>query len=224
MRLITDSERTADPEACPDCGLAYVHDSPSDQQIHAEIHEEMVNGPLAPLVDAKRVISKYAEFEILLAEKGVSRAEEELLERAASNANCETHYDFGLFHAGDIEEAGTRVVWARVADRIAGLLLVDVAIRGAFRVPLDRLKNELNGQPAPALQHHVDEVRAGIAYVWVLRKYRTRGLARTLIKTTFGLFDGSWDDMAFQKPLTTAAARLIYRLASSDGRSELLVY
>src|SRR5713101_9909602 len=47
MRLISDSARTADPEACPDCGLAYVHDSPSDQRLHADIHDEMVNGASA---------------------------------------------------------------------------------------------------------------------------------------------------------------------------------
>ncbi len=43
MRLIIDSAHTADQEACPDCGLAYVHDSPSDQRLHADIHDEVVN-------------------------------------------------------------------------------------------------------------------------------------------------------------------------------------
>ncbi len=224
MRLISDSAHTADPEACPDCGLAYVHDSPSDQRLHADIHDEMVNGASAPLVDVQRIVKKYAEFEILLAETAVLRAEEELLERAASNANCETHYDFGLFHAGDIEEAGTRVVWARAADRIAGLLLVDVTIRSAQQLPLVRLKEELEGRMAATAEPRLNEVRAGIAYVWVLRKFRARGLARTLIKTVFELFDGGWHDIAFQKPLSTAAARLIYRTASSDACRELLVY
>src|SRR5260370_42366912 len=111
MRLISASAHPADPEACPDCGLAYVHDSPSDQRLHADIHDEMVNGASAPLVDVQSIVKTYAAFEILLAETGVSRAEEELLERAASNANSETHYDGGLITAGDIAEAGTRVVW-----------------------------------------------------------------------------------------------------------------
>jgi hypothetical protein len=107
-----------------------------NQRLHAHIHDEMVNGASAPLVHVQRIVKKYAEFEVLLAETGVSRAEEELLKRAACNANCETHYDFGLFHAGDIEEAGTRVVWARAADRIAGLLLVDITIRSGQELPL----------------------------------------------------------------------------------------
>ena len=47
MRLISDSAHTADQEACPDCGLAYVHDSPSDQRLHADIHDEVVNGASA---------------------------------------------------------------------------------------------------------------------------------------------------------------------------------
>ena len=68
MRLISDSAHTADQEACPDCGLAYVRDSPSDQRLHADIHDEVVNGASAPLVDVQRIVKKYAEFEILLAE------------------------------------------------------------------------------------------------------------------------------------------------------------
>ncbi len=113
-----------------------------NQRLHADIHDEMVNGASAPLVDVQRIVKKYAEFEILLAETGVLRAEEELLERAASNANCETQYDFGLFHAGDIEEAGTRVVWARAAGRIAGLLLVDITI-----INNSRGSGQFNEQP-----------------------------------------------------------------------------
>ena len=117
-----------------------------NQRLHADIHDEMVNGASAPLVDVQRIVKKYAEFEILLAETGVSRAEEELMECGASNANCETHYDFGLFHAGltksNIEEAGTRVVWARAAGRIAGLLLVDITI-----INNSRGSGQFNEQP-----------------------------------------------------------------------------
>src|SRR5712692_9837808 len=68
MRLISDSAHTADQEACPDCGLAYVHHSPSDQRLHADIHDEVVNGASAPLGDVQRIVKEYAQFEILLAE------------------------------------------------------------------------------------------------------------------------------------------------------------
>jgi hypothetical protein len=67
MRLISDSAHPADLEACPDCGLTYVHDSPSDRRLHADTHDEIVNGASAPLVDVQRIVRKYAEFEILLA-------------------------------------------------------------------------------------------------------------------------------------------------------------
>jgi hypothetical protein len=38
------------------------------------------------------------------------------------------------------------------------------------------------------------------------------------------MFDGGWDNIAFQKPLTTAAARLIYQMALHDKRREICVY
>jgi len=94
MRLISDSAHTADQEACPDCGLAYVRDSPSDQRLHADIHDEVVNGASAPLVDVQRIVKKYAEFEILWRNQIWS-----FVYAKAKNVPIEFHGQFGY---GDV--------------------------------------------------------------------------------------------------------------------------
>jgi predicted acetyltransferase len=224
MRLISDPHHIVDPEACPECGLAYVHDSETDQRLHAEIHHENVNGVYAPPVDSKRRMQRFGEFEIFLASAGVSPLEEVRLEQAASNANSETHYDFGLFHAGDIDDSGTRVLWARAGDRIAGLLLFDPDVSVGFHVLLKVLKDEIDGSEQSTFYSMANDLRGGIAYISVLRKHRSRGLGGALVKAAFRMSDGGWNDIAFQKPLTPDAARLIYRMALRDERREICVY
>ncbi len=224
MRLISDPHHNLDPDACPECGLAYVHDSETDQRLHAEIHDENVNGVYTPPVDYERRKQRFGEFEIFLASVGVSPPEEDRLEQAASNANRETHYDFGLFHAGDIEDSGTRVVWARAEDRIAGLLLFDPDVPTGFHVLLKVLKDEIDGSQHSTFDRKANELRGGIAYISVLRKHRSRGLREALVRAAFKMFDGGWNNIAFQKPLTPDAARLIYQMALRDERREICVY
>jgi hypothetical protein len=145
MHLISDPIHTLEPEACPECGLNYARNSEPDQKRHAEEHDENVNGVCAPPIDSGRQIQRVGEFEIFLASAGVAEIEEERLAQAALNANSETGYDGGLFHAGDIEHSGIRVVWARAGNRIVGLLLFDPDLPMGFHVLLKVLKDEIDG-------------------------------------------------------------------------------
>ena len=137
--LIRDSDHTLDPDACQECGFSYSPESDEDCRYHDQIHDETVNGVCIPPDPGERVITHHQKFEILKADHLSllgSPVSGEILKRAASIANEETSYAFGIFDNDEIRRDQVRVVWAREAHtteagRIVGLAVIDSHVERA---------------------------------------------------------------------------------------------
>ena len=166
---------------------------------------------------------------IYYAEKSTPLSLEKKLAEAAQNANSETHYDGGVFHVGDIRGSGARVVWAlehtdHIRGRIVGLLVIDSRCRRAWNLSFDCLAAAIEGRSFSVSGTEAALVRGGVAFSWVLRRFRRRGLASLLVRRGLALIGAGMNEVAFQKPFTPAAARVILQLARGAGREAVWVY
>jgi ribosomal protein S18 acetylase RimI-like enzyme len=221
-RIIHEPDTGADAAVCHECGLNYARDLPSDRRYHDRVHDETVNGVRAPTPKrgSETVIGCHGEFELLFAATSVSSVEEQRLEKAAANARGDAPYSFGMYHVGDTERAGSRVVWARNSGRIVGLAVIDTRVKAAHLLPLERLSDEWVREALEESNH----VLAGIAVIWVLRKHRRRGLGKALLEACLKQLDGTLNEVAFQIPFTAAGARFVYETGNRLGLRGLWIY
>jgi hypothetical protein len=229
--LIYDPEGAYDPDACEDCGMGYEKHYAPDRQFHARVHDKAVNGVPVTLASYRTQIqvAQCEKVEIYYADESTTLNLEKKLAEAAQNANSETHYDFGVFHVGDIRGAGARVVWAldhtdHIRGRIVGLLVIDSRCRRAWNLSIDCLAAAIEGRSFSASETEAAVIRGGVAFGWVLRKHRRRGLASLLVRRGLSLIGAGMNEVAFQKPFTPAAARLILQLARGAGWEGVWIY
>jgi hypothetical protein len=228
--LIYDPGSAFDPDACQGCGLAYEKSSAQNRRRHAKFHDEAVNGVPVTLASysTQVQVARREKAEIYCADESTPLNLQKKLAEAAQNANSETHYDGGVFHVGDIRGKGARFVWAleptdHDRGRIVGLLIGSRCNR-AWNLPIDSLAAAIDGRSFSASGTEAKLIRLGIAFFWVLRGYRGRGLASLLVRTSLSLIGARVNEVAFQKPFTPAGARVILQLARAAGREGVWVY
>ena len=229
--LIHDPKGTFDPDACEDCGLGYEKSSAQDRRRHAKFHDEAVSGVPVRLVsyNTQIQVARCEKVEVYYADEATPPNLEKKLAEAAQYANSETHYDFGVFHMGDIRRSGARVVWAleptdHTGGRIVGLLVIDSRCSRAWNLSIDCLAAAIEGRSFSASGTEAAFIRGGVAFGWVLRKHRGRGLVSLLVKTSLSVIGAGMNQVAFQKPFTAAGARVVLQLARAAGREAVCVY
>ncbi len=150
------------------------------------------------------------------------------LAEAAQHANSETHYDGGVLHVGDIR-GGARVLWAleptnQTRGRIVGLLIVGSRYDRAWDLPIDSLADAIEGRSFSASGTEAKSVRLRVAFFWVIRGRKGRGLASLLVRTSLLVTGAGLNNVAFQKPFTPDAARVILQLARGAGCESVWIY
>ncbi len=228
--LIYDPERAFDPDACQGCGLAYEKSYAPDRRRHTKFHDEAVNGVPVTLAcySTQIEVARSEKVEIYYADESTPLNLQKKLAEAAQHANSETHYDGGVLHVGDIR-GGARVLWAleptnQTRGRIVGLLIVGSRYDRAWDLPIDSLADAIEGRSFSASGTEAKSVRLRVAFFWVIRGRKGRGLASLLVRTSLLVTGAGLNNVAFQKPFTPDAARVILQLARGAGCESVWIY
>ena len=156
-------------ETCPDCGLGYVPGV--NDEVHKEFHDRVINGFTTDLPDGFHPITNNSPMPL-----------QRVAESAAQAAHDDNTYDFAAFAASeDLDEYNTVVLVWVYERRVCGF----IASRERLccrRTRLDSFRQGFDGWRPNAMEETPDEQRRNIDMIWIIRKHRRQGYARTLVQ------------------------------------------
>lgn len=176
---------------CPECQMCYVEGLPDNEKEHNAYHDQVVNGVVARPAKSDHVIWQEGNQRITLVTSYSSRAQRERAEKVASLANLETHYDRGIYHAAETPDKGNiHLLLYHRGNRVVGLIVLERRPRiWRFR---------WRGEDKPEweeLQGH--EPMWSVVFVWVHKKIRRQGVARSLLTEAMRILRIGQQDVAW---------------------------
>lgn len=182
-----DTERSKDEiVTCADCGFRYMRTLLEDEREHRRYHDEAINGPKTKFKDGCRIINMKAP-----------KSARELAARAAILAKRDTRYDYPAYRADDNEENPVALIMV-IKGHVVGLV-ISRERRCQQRASLESLRHKDSGTPVQST------VRRSIEMIWVLRKYRRKGVCRGLIVEASKHFALPIEEFAHTTPITDDA-------------------
>ena len=163
------------------CGLLFAPDVLEDVRLHRREHDEWLHGVRSRIRGWQHVgeTGDGQEGDYVLTDVGPRSplAQRQVAEKVGRWGNRETRYDFGVYHAESrqIRDAEVHALMAWRGDRAVGVLILDQEDEEAF-VRWEELRP---GQPlrlTPAVPK-----RWTVAFMWVHRDHRRRGVASALL-------------------------------------------
>ena len=154
--------------------MAYIRESLEDQRLHRVYHDEVVNGVPTRPVKSEKVIWHDSNGRIVVVTPFSPKAQRVRAQNVARIANREMHYDFGLYHENEPPDS-----------RDLHLFLYCHGSRGVELAMLEKREHichytweEFDRREQKRLEQMAPIW--SLAFVWVHRKYRRRGIATTL--------------------------------------------
>jgi hypothetical protein len=193
---------------CEICGLGYVPEYPPDAARHRREHDEFIHGIAAKPLRSDSVVFGDGVLRITLVRPGAPIAQRKRVERIGRRANWETEYDFGVYgatEAGNLELDIHALVGHR-NDRAIALLIFERRSRvwishwGPDAAPCDAIRVENSGP------------RWTVGFVWVLAKYRRRGVALKLLEQASRHTHVPLSDLGWYTPFSDAGKALAKHL------------
>jgi GNAT superfamily N-acetyltransferase len=174
--------------------MGYVLGEPDDEREHAEYHDQVVNGVVAPSYEGIDILWREGEDRIGLITGRSPRAHQEMIDSVLSIANLETRYDGGI-PAGE----SVRIPYYR-DDRILGLILLE------RRDKIWRGRWQSDAIPVfEQLANH--EPMWSVVFVWVHEKVRKQGIARRLWTQATKYLGIEADKLGWYTPFTAEGER-----------------
>lgn len=161
---------------CPDCGMAYVKESPEDRRVHRIYHDEVVNGVPARPLKTERVIWHQEGHRIILVTPLSPKTERVRARKLARVANREVRYDFGIYYENEpLDSRNLHLLLYGVRDRLIALTIFERRdhVCGVSWEEYDR-REAKDLQLAPPVW--------SLGFAWVHRAYRRQGIARRLFE------------------------------------------
>ena len=189
---------------CKVCGMGYVPEIPDDSREHRKYHDAVVNGlRVCPLKNDVTIWSQ-GDVRITVAKQLSPLAQRRRVEKVARLANRETHYNFGLYCAGEpANELDTHAFVLYKGKRAVGLLLADKRDRvwKAYWADwgIGKKPEEVTGS-SPIWS---------IGFVWVIKHLRRQELATTIVNEAVTYLGCSCETVGWYTPFTELGEHLV---------------
>lgn len=196
---------------CPECGFSYVPDIPEDVKLHENYHDKMVKG--VPLSTTKKIEAIWEDQDSLIFVVNFSSpfSQKKIAEKVGIIAHRDTPYDISPYSAREIkDERDVHIFLYHEENRIIGYLLVEKRknIWSCSWEQYDR-NQATKVTDIPFLWT--------IGLVWVNRRHRRKGIAKTLIKEASNYFDLKIKDFGWYAPPITESGEAILRKILPEG-------
>jgi len=178
------------------------YDPQTDFEYHRSYHHDFVNGVKAKPIRHEHIVYRRDGFRITLVTQFSSRPQRMRAQKVAMRANCETHYDFGIYDA--LDPFGY-VFLGHLDDRAIALLIV------ARSTPFWRFTwEEYYQEKKPKLVSEATKLWT-VDFVWVLPRYRGQELANLLLKSASAWTRLSPHKLAWRWPFSESGERFVRR-------------
>ncbi len=173
---------------CNDCNMRYVPESRDDNLEHEQYHDKVVNGLRASLLRSDCVVWSHDNDRITVVRQSSLREQRDRAEEVGKYARKDTPYG-----AEDLfdEEMEVHVFLLHKEERIIGLLLMDKR-NHVWRANWE--KCDAGKQPKEMLDH---PPIWSVCMVWVLKKHRQFGFAKTMLGKALTYLECSLDDIGW---------------------------
>lgn len=183
---------------CPECGLGYLPNIPSEVEFHDAFHDEHVYGPPTTLSDGMHFVTPESPPEMRKAAGDVARV-----------ARRDTPYDFPPYCAEEQPSDSKPVITMEVRGGRAIAIIVTREKDIECRVSLDDFElNSMTHSWRPTKGEKVaPHRRRAIEFIWVLQKQRGTGVADRLLRDLQGHLGEPLRELAHALPFTEAAMK-----------------
>ena len=191
--------------SCNICNYEYLPSLPEDIAAHRKRHDETVNGICAKAAKSDRIIWSEGNYRITALCALDSKVQRLRAQRVATLGKREAGYDFPSFTVYErFDEKGTHVFLLHHKQRVIGLLVF--SLRKGLRVltwadVTDKQKDFASKEPYWTVD-----------FIWVLKKFRGKSLARRLIYVASEFFENPIEKIAWYPPFTKDGLALAKRL------------
>lgn len=194
--------RAGEVRLCPDCGCSYVVGLRRDTDAHRRWHSSMFQGVRWPRPPAEEPIAAArlpAGVGAYLVRPDAPTNVRRQVQRVASVANAETHYDFTPYHAGDPAPPLAYLAWS--AGRVMGLVLL--AYGSSWRAPFP-------WEPQEPIADNARCDRWVVRFAWVARDWRQQGVATGLVTAAATQQAVTPAELAWETPLSRLGRKLAH--------------
>jgi len=173
---------------CDVCDMRYVPESQDDVLEHDKYHDKVVNGLLAPPLRSDCVVWQHDNERITVVCQSSPREQRDRAEEVGRYARKDTPY--GAEELFD-EKREVRVFLLQKENRVIGFLLMDKRDH-VWRANWDELDSDK--QPKEMLDH---PPMWSVCLVWVLKKHRRLGFAKTMLDEALTYLECSLDNIGW---------------------------
>ena len=190
---------------CSICNFRYVPSVPEDLASHRKRHEETIHGIRAKAAITDRVVWLEGDFRITALCALDSKVQRLRAQRVATLGKREGGYDFPPFTAYEhFDERVTHVFLLYHKDRIIGFLV--------FSLRKDLGVLEWTDETGETKDLDAKEPYWTVDFIWVLRKFRGKGLARKLILVASEYFENPIEKIAWYPPFSKDCLELAKKM------------
>jgi len=182
--------------ACPMCHMSYIAGLPEDEKEHSNYHDDVVNGLQAhPLSDNHVVWQENQEY-ITIINSVSSLSQRNRAEKISRLASLEISSVGGLYCAKEpMDVYKTHLFLFHIDQRAVGVMMLQQ------RTSIWRAK--WCDHEAPDCAKIPDHLPIwSVIYIWVLRKHRRKGLAKTLLAAGIKFFNLSPNSIGWYTPFS----------------------
>lgn len=198
-----------------ECGLSFVEGLESDEQIHAEMHEEYL---LGPRLEALRFVSVRPHREgygLAVIDSTVPENIRHSLARAAMVSRFETP-EFPAGYDGSVTDAQEKMFIVAKEDRAIAVALTGLD-EPHWRLGWTALGGVYLVERTPLIGS-----RQKIGRIWVAKSYRGSGIAAALATEISSSLSVPLAELGWELPLTQSGRSLLHRLVPGEwlGRGD----
>lgn len=181
---------------CPECNMAYVEDSPEDRKVHRTYHDKIVNGLPAPALISDKIIWQIDEDRMIVVTSYSPKAQRNRIAEVSRAANQEMHYDGGIY--SELEQPDERNIHLFLycsKKRAIGLSIIEKRSYIA-KYTWDEYDNRI--------QKEMEEKEPiwSLGFTWVHKKYRHKGIAKTILNEATGYLGVTINQIGLYTPLS----------------------
>jgi len=191
------------------CGLSYVRELASDEELHGRVHAEFHSGAELHLPVALASIGSVHGYPIVVADMRTPLATRRALARIALVAQ-RSMPDFPIGYDGSLTDDDDRLFVVLANDRMIAMAITSLDDSYWVLQWRENLRLELVGT------EQLPDQRQKVSRVWVANQFRRRGIARGLIDSVATLFRRRAHELGWELPLTTDGRRLLRTLVPGD--------
>lgn len=201
-------DRKAYDMKCPECGMAYVRESPTDRRQHRTYHDEIVNGVPARPLKSETVVWRKGDDRIVVVTAVSAKAWRVRAGKVGRLANQEMHYDFGLYNENEpSDERDIHLFIYCCGSRAIGLAIFERRRRVCHYT-----WEEFDHGVQKTLEEQ-DPIWS-LGFNWIHKKYRRSGLAKILFHESISHLGVRIDDIGLYNPFSSegkAWARSVFQ-------------